>query len=254
MSLRAGIICVCTLAALPATASAQNLTLSPSVLELKGRAGQTTTQTLTITNSTSIELAFEIEVKDVIVRDGKRVFVNAGEVVGSIAATAVFSPKSLTVQPGLKGSAVVTVTLPAEAQSRAIVVMFRGTTKIPSGAKSSTASLGTLMTFAMTQNFSLSPAPLAVVAQSTTQNTAFEQAFHNDGTEPVVPKGIAVILDAAGALAGKAPFESQRLLPGERLTLRSDYAGELASGTYRVLATFEYEGKSLTQTATLIVR
>jgi hypothetical protein len=36
--------------------------------------------------------------------------------------------------------------------------------------------------------------------------------------------------------------------------LRSEYAGELAAGTYRILATFECEGKSLTQTAALVVR
>jgi hypothetical protein len=240
--------------ALAVSASAQNVTLSPAVLELKGRAGQTTTQTLTITNSTSIALAFEIEVKDMVVRDGKRVLVNAGEVPGSIAGTAVFTPKSLTVQPGLASSAVVTVTLPADTRSRAVVVLFKGVTKITNGVQTATASLGTLMTFAMTDHFSLAPAALAVVPQSATQNAAFEQAFHNDGTEPIVPKGIAVILDAAGALIGKARFETQRLLPGERLTLRSEYPGELAKGTYRVLATFEFEGKSLTQPATLVVR
>ena len=36
--------------------------------------------------------------------------------------------------------------------------------------------------------------------------------------------------------------------------MRAEYPGELAAGRYRVLATFEYEGKALTKTAEFVVR
>jgi hypothetical protein len=45
---------------------------------------------------------------------------------------------------------------------------------------------------------------------------------------------------------GKAPFEDQRLLPGERLLFRTEYPGELKAGDYRVFASFQYEEKVLT--------
>jgi hypothetical protein len=242
-------------AAIATPASGQNLTLSPSVIELKGRVGQTTTQTLTITNATNLDLAFELEASDVVVEDGKRVFVRAGDTAGGIAETAVFAPGGLLLSAGQTRTVMITLTLPPGASNRAIVALFKGTTRIPDGTTGATASLGTLMTFALSDHFSLAQvAPLVVIPQSTTHNAAFEQVLLNDGTEPIVLRGIAVILNAAGAIVGKALFDFPRALPGERVTVRSEYAGELAAGTYRILATFECEGKSLTQTAALVVR
>ena len=242
-------------AAIARPASGQNLTLSPSVIELKGRVGQTTTQTLTITNATNLDLAFELEASDVVVEGGRRVFVRAGDIAGGIAETAVFAPRGLLLPAGQIRTVTITLTLPPGASNRAIVAHFRGATRIPDGATGATASIGTLMTFALSDHFSFAPAaPLVVIPQSTTHNAAFEQVLVNDGTEPIVLRGIAVILNAAGAIVGKALFDSPRALPGERVTMRSEYAGELAAGTYRILATFESEGKSLTQTAALVVQ
>jgi hypothetical protein len=248
------VLCL-ALAAVATPATGQNLTLSPSVVALKGRVGQTTTQTLTLTNATKLDLAFDLEAQDVVVEGGKRVFVRAGDSAGGIAETAVFAPRVLLLPAGRIRTVSITVTLPPEASNRAIVALFRGTTKIPTGDTGATASIGTLMTFTLSDHFSLAQAaPLVVIPQSATRNAAFEQVLVNDGTEPIVPRGIAVILNAAGAIVGKAPFDSPRSLPGERVTSRSEYAGELAAGTYRILVTFEFEGKSLTQTAALVVR
>src|SRR4029079_2377351 len=90
----AGALCLLT----ASTAAAQSITLTPSVVQLKGRTGQTTTQTLTIGNMTTRELSFVLEARDVVVRNGTRQFVAAGEMAGSIAATAVFSPRALVVR------------------------------------------------------------------------------------------------------------------------------------------------------------
>ena len=43
------------------------------------------------------------------------------------------------------------------------------------------------------------------------------QWISNSGTEPVLPEGAAAALISNGALVGKAIFDPQRLLPGERL-------------------------------------
>jgi hypothetical protein len=63
-----------------------------------------------------------------------------------------------------------------------------------------------------------------------------------------------VIVDAAGVLRGRVPFQAHRLLPGESASLRAEYAGELPSGAYRALSTFEFEGRSATRTAEFVVR
>jgi hypothetical protein len=241
-------------AAAPLTA-APTLSLSPAVVPLKGRPGQSTRQTLSLTNGAAQTLAFDLEARDVVVRDGRRVFLEAGETRGSIAATAVFSTRRVKVAPGQTARVDVTLTMPAGAGPRAVVVLFRGRTRIAGDPRTgATASIGTLLTFALSDGYSLAPSPLSVRPQTASSNLAFEQAFVNDGTEPVVMKGVTVILSAAGAMVAKVPSPPHRLLPGERATMRSDFAGELASGRYRALSTLDFEGRALTSSAEFTVR
>src|ERR1700759_3310816 len=71
------------------TPAKSTIALAPAVIMMHGQPGQSTTQTLTISNQVNTELRFEIEAQDVIVRDGKRVFVRAGQLPASIAAQVV---------------------------------------------------------------------------------------------------------------------------------------------------------------------
>jgi hypothetical protein len=64
-----------------------------------------------------------------------------------------------------------------------------------------------------------------------------------------LPEGAAAILNSAGALVGKATFDPQRLLPGERLEFSAEYPGDLPAGTYRALCSFQFEGKTVTNEA-----
>jgi hypothetical protein len=100
---------------------------------------------------------------------------------------------------------------------------------------------------------SIRPGKLTVLAQTPARNAAFEQELANDGGEPLVPLGVAVILDRRGRAVGRSAFERRRLLPGERATFRTVYPAELPPGEYRVLATFEFEARVLTATAGLLV-
>lgn len=224
-----------------------SVSLSPAVVMVKCKLGQSYTQTLTITNQTQQELVFEMIPEDVLVRDGKRVFVAAGETPGGIAATAVFTRKEVVVEPLQSSSVNVTFTVPPQTQLRAAVAVFRGLTRISGpGAVTMTASLGALFTFTASENFRIETSPIAVSAQSATANLGISQILTNTGSEPVVTDGVAAVLDEAGAIVGKTSFEQQRLLPGEQLPLRADYSAELKVGRYRVLASFQYEAGVIT--------
>jgi hypothetical protein len=251
--MRAFLFVVCVLGVTVSSARAQKVTLSPSVIELKGTFAQSTTQTLTMTNQTAMELAFDMKAEDVVAVGGQRVFVAAGNLPRSIAATAVFSPARVVIPAGEFRSVAVTVTVPPGTASRAIVALFKGTTLIGTRA-AVTASLGTLMTFTLSDHVSVVPSDLFVMPQSDTRNAAFEIAFDNNGGEPVTPKGIAVILDSDGRIAGKVRFADQRVLPGERVRFRAEYPGELRKGRYRVLSTFEFVGQALTRSGSLVVQ
>ncbi len=225
-----------------------SISLTPAVVMAKGSFSQTLSQTLTLTNQTARDFAFEMVAEDVVVKDGKRIFVTAGETPNSIAASAVFTQKTVLVKPFSSASVDVRLTLPAETNIRAVVAMFRGTDKLPtsSGAVGMTASLGSLITFNLTDDVKLKPEPVRVIPASETANMKIAQWISNSGTEPVLPEGAAAVLNSNGGLVGKAIFDPQRLLPGERLEFSAEYPGELPSGKYRALCSFQFEGKTQT--------
>jgi hypothetical protein len=192
--------------------------------------------------------------QDVVIRDGKRVFVDAGSIPGSIAATAVFSQKAVTVQPGETAAVDLTVTIPLHTEQRAIVALFRGSDRIMRGGTAMSASIGTLLTFSLSDQRAFDTTDVTVVPQSATANASFTAALHNKGAEPLVARGVAAILDGGGKLVGKAPLTTRRLLPGEQTELRGDYQGELPRGHYRVLLTCDAEGQIVTRSAEMEVR
>jgi hypothetical protein len=153
------------------------LALTPSVIMTRGLPGQSVTQTLSLTNYTSMTFSFEMIAQDVIVRDGKRVFAAAGEVPQSVAGTAIFSKPTVTIAPGQTASVDVTVTLTKGTDIRAIVAIFQGTDKLNGGKGSvgMTASLGCLITFTapnsseVTSAFEVTSTEVTVHPQTETQ-------------------------------------------------------------------------------------
>lgn len=230
------------------------LSLSPAVVMLRGDYGQSTTQTLTFTNGTSRAFEFDLVAQDVAVRDGKRVFVDAGTIAGSIAATAVFSQKHLSIAPGQTAAVSLTVTLPPATSQRAIVAMFRGTNHVMSGNVPMSASLGTLLTFTVSDELTLTAEPLAVQPQSAAANLSFLQSCTNSGREPFVAKGVMAVLDERGALVGKTALAPHRLIPGESTKLAGEFGGELQPGRYRVSVTYDYEGRTTSRSAEVEIR
>lgn len=230
------------------------LSLSPAVVMLRGDHGQSTTQTLTLTNGTTRAFSFDLVAQDVVTVNGKRTFADAGSIAGSIAATAVFSQKHVDVPPGETVTATITVTLPPGTAQRAVVAMFRGTNKVMSGNVPMTASLGALLTFSVSDTIEMAASPLDVRPQSASANLGVSHACRNAGREPLVANGVMAVVNAQGALVGKSMLEPRRLLPGESTEIGGEYGGELDPGKYRVFVTYDYEGHTLTQSAEVEIR
>ena len=232
-----------------------SLSVSPAVVMLRGEVGQSTTQTLSFTNGTSQSLSFEMKALDAVVRDGKRLFVEAGTIAGSIAATAAFSPKLFTVAPRQTVHIDVTITIPPQPAVRAIAVMCHGTTTLGNGPLRMTASVGTLLTFALSGDLLAAEASaLTVRVPTASSNFSAAQQVANSGTEPMVATGMLAILDVKGALVGKQAIPPWRMLPGERTDVLVEYGGDLPSGRYRALVTYDLTDKTLTSSAEFIVR
>ena len=225
-----------------------SISLSPAVIMGKGSFGQGLTQTLTLSNNTGADLGFELLAQDMIVKDGKRVYVPAGELPDSIASTAVFSPKKVLIKAHTSGSVELRLTIPAKTDIRAIVAVFHGTDVLPtsSGNVGMTASLSTLLTFNLSENVKVQPEPAQVTPASASANMSITEWLNNSGAEPVLPEGTAAVLNEKGSLVGKASFAQQRLLPGERQQFVAEFPDQLPSGNYRALCSFQFEGKTQT--------
>ncbi|MGA3327593.1 MAG: hypothetical protein ABSF45_24295 [Terriglobia bacterium] len=239
----------------PDTTRPPTVALSPSVVMAKGIYGQGITEQLTLSNFTRSTLAFEMVAQDVVVKDGKRDFAPAGETRGGIAASAVFSPREVVVEPDSSVTAQVTFTIPPQTDLRAVVAIFRGKGIVATqGSVGMIASLGTLFVFTLSDNFKIEASPVSITPQTNSSNVTFNQWLTNTGSEPLLPEGAAAILNEAGALVGKVVIQSQRLLPGEKLLFKVEYSTQLDPGHYKVLVAFQYEGKTLTSSQDFTVQ
>jgi hypothetical protein len=233
--------------ATPADSPRASISLSPAVIMVRCKPGQGTTQTLTISNNTNAEVRFNLETQDVVVSDGKRSFSPAGLIANGIAATSVASPTAVVVKAGEDATVQVTFTLPPETTQRAVVTFFRGILAPQGdGVVGLGASLGTLITFNLSTDYKLESGPVQASLQTPEANAILSEELRNTGTEPVVPKGIIVILNESGKRVAKAPFKTQRLLPGERLIFSATNPARLAPGHYRTLSSFEFERRVFT--------
>lgn len=232
-----------------------SISLSPAVVMARGAFGQGLVQTLTLSNQTNTDFAFDLVAEDVVIQKGQRVYVPAGETEHSIAATALFTQNTVVVKAHTASTVDVRLTIPADTKIRAIVAFFRGANRLATSSTSVgvTASLGALLTFNLTDNVKLQPESVQVKPATETANLAVSQWMMNAGTEPVLPEGTAVILNSAGSLVGKTTFQPQRLLPGERLQFTADFPEQLAAGDYKVLCSFQFEGRTLTSDASFKV-
>ncbi len=145
-----------------------SIALSPAIIMVRCKPGQSTTQTLTIVNHTADEVRFNLETEDVVVHEGKRSFSPAGRIANGIASSSVASPAAVVVKAGEEASVQVTFTLPPGTEQRAVVTFFRGVVvHADKGAIGLGASLGTLITFNVSSDYRVESGPLASLTPDT---------------------------------------------------------------------------------------
>ncbi|HEY4903475.1 MAG TPA: hypothetical protein VIH89_08395 [Candidatus Sulfotelmatobacter sp.] len=231
------------------------LTLTPAVVMVKAKPGQTFTQELTLWNNTIYDLAFHMEAQDVVVRDGKRAFIPAGELPGSIARNAVFNDDDVIVPAAGSASTRVTVTVPDSPGPRAIACVFMGRT--PVGMQNTlamTASLGALVTFTINNDFHLQHEPLQISVDDDSQTITFHQMVKNIGLDPVVPAGVIAITNQHGALVARLPVSPLRLLPGESLEFTAEHPGLPKTGKYKATILMQHENALFSNAAEFTIK
>ena len=227
----------------PSVRTATSLALSPAVIMIRAKPGASSTHPLTITNLTNNKCRFVMEAFDVVVQGGKRVFVPAGETFGGIARSAIFNPPTLEMSPGESAQVKITLTVPPEPAVRAVAAIFHGQTALPGNGKLMvTGSLGTLITYSLSDKIAVRTGAPTVKPQTETSNLSLSEVLENFGREPVVIKGTLAILKNSGQLIGRVTIESHRLLPGEKFDSVVEYPNIIHRGQYRAMISFVHEG------------
>ena len=232
-----------------------SISLSPALISVHAKGGQAFSQDLTLWNNTTQKLAFQMEARDVVIRDGKRLFITAGETEGSIARYAVFNANTVTVLPGAYATVTVTVTVPSSPGPRAIVCLFMGKTILATRSSvAMTGSMGALFTFTLSDDLHIQSDPLQVSIDGDAKSVTFHQGLTNIGTDPVIPKGVMAVTSENGTLVAQLPVSGQRLLPGESLEVTAEHAGLFKSGRYRVMCLMENESSFFANAARFTIK
>ena len=238
-----------------------SISLSPALISVSAKPGQSFSQDLTLWNNTTLKLAFQMEARDVVIRDGRRSFLPAGETDGGIARYAVFNARTVTVLPGAYVSVTVTITVPANPGPRAIVCLFMGKTIVAARSVAAshslvamTGSMGALFTFTLSDDLHIQSEPLQVSIDGDAKSVTFHQGLKNIGTDPVLPRGVMAVTNENGTLVAQLPVSGQRLLPGESLEVTAEHAGLFKSGRYRVMCLMENESSFFANAARFTIK
>ncbi len=149
--------------------------------------------------------AFISRRKIVVVREGKRVFLPAGEEQGGIARSAVFTHEDMIAAPGNSVTTQVTITIPTAPGSRAIACIFMGKSLLSTSTSvTMTASLGALVTFNLGSNYRLESQPMQVQVDSDAKTLTFHEQVTNSGSDPKVPQGVYRVDQRARRISGAA--------------------------------------------------
>jgi hypothetical protein len=252
MNLTTFVLVVFSLIAAPAARCGQ-ITVSPASISLKGTAGQATTQTFKVMNMTDAALKFAVDVSDVQVKDGKRIFIPVDQSAVSLASMSTPALTTFELAPGEQQLVPVTFVLPKRTTTRAIAVFFRAQPRQAVEGPRVQLNLGVVVDFSTSDEVDLRLPTPDVTPPTASANAVITQQMANEGPEPASIRGVAAFLDENGRIVGKTIFEHKRLLPGEHDALHAEYSGTLSPGHYRVLCTLEYAGRTVTQTTELIV-
>jgi hypothetical protein len=231
------------------------ITLTPAVIMVKAKPGQTFSQELTLWNNTIYELRFHMEAQDIVIRDGKRIFLPAGELEGGIARNAVFSNDDVLALPGSSATTHVTVTIPPSPGPRAIACVFMGKSPIETkNALTMTASLGALVTFTLANDYHIENQPLEVQIDPDAKMLTFRELVKNVGSDPIIPEGVIAVTNESGSLIARLPVTSQRLLPGESSEFTAEHPGLPKTGKYKVTLLMQNESALFSNAAEFTIK
>ena len=262
------IILVCTFAAIlcvlgTSQAHGQTLGITPALVDAKVKRGATYTQAFTISNNTSTRLRLRSSAADFWYGEhNERIDALPGTQPRSASTWVQFSPAEQIIEPNSSAVVNAVITIPQTAAGGYYTVPIFETEAVDASlaatiGKTATAAVMIrfrgllLLTTEDATEYNVEVVNGRITAPTASTELKMELDLRNRSTAHASVRGIFAIVDTAGKLAGRGKIEEKRYLPGQRNTLKADWAGQLAPGRYTTIVTLTYDRAGLAP-ATLV--
>ena len=239
-----------------AQAQQDSMSVTPVSIEVKVKRGTSYTQRFTLTNNTGTRLRFRCSVLDVWYDErNNRITGNPGTLPRSASLWVQFIPGEVLVEPRTSIPVKAIITVPQTATGGYYTmpvfetVPVAASTHISPTLQGSTASASfsvrfrglMMITTLDASEYNVEILGGRIVPPSSSAEFLIELDLLNRSTAHVRVRGVFAILNASGNLVGRGTIQPKRYLPGQRNTLRTEWAGELPAGKYTSVITLSYE-------------
>jgi len=236
------------------TVRGQNsLGLTPAMIDADVKPGKSYVQEFTIVNNTGTRLRFRCFVNDYWYgENNERLVSRPGTQPRSASNWVQLSPSEIVIEPRSSGVVKAVISVPESAAGGYYTIPFfegEAADKPSEAQKNGTAAasvvvrIGGLLMLATENKSEYNVSVSDGKIQPPTASSPLEMQLHlkNSGTAHARVRGMFVILDAAGKIAGRGRIEEKKFLPGQRDLLSTTWAGELGSGKFTAIVTLSYD-------------
>ena len=233
------------------------IAISPSVIRLSGKPGQSQRATVRVTNNGDIATRVVTEVNDVgntVNEQGKlsRQYFPPGTLPFSCAKWTLLQEEEFSLNQKESKEVSFLVAPPADSSGgSACVIFFRGIplaenkaaggTDTPQAVIQIQPRLGAMIFYEIGGTVKRTGSLLSLAHEPPTSNEPLKlfYIFKNTGNADILITGTFYLLDENKALAAKGELEPVRTFPGDEGAGETKWTGTLAPGHYKMVITFE---------------
>jgi hypothetical protein len=240
----------------------QSLGLTPAMMEATVKRGGSYTNTYTLSNGTNSRIRVRASVSDYWYdENNQRITGRAGTLPHSASLWLQFTPSEIVIEPHSSGSVKAIITVPQGATGGYYTVpIFETEPADVSSRRAAGTAQATLqvrleglllLTTEAGTEYSVEVVGGQISPPTISSPLGMNLEIWNRSTTHARLRGVFALLDASGKLAGRGKIEEKRYMPGQRNSLKTSWAGELAPGHYTALITISFDRAGM-EPATLV--
>jgi hypothetical protein len=237
-------------AAIPAYT--QSVGLAPAQIVTDFKPGMPFEYSLNVANNGNETTELHVQISDFWYNEkNEKVFNAPGTSPRSAANWIQFVPEKFQVKPGGTQKMTAIITPPPDARGGYYAVLFVESKPVATNKQTEDGKrvftnmrIGclVLLTAKSSEAYNVSINDLKLVPPADNRSLSLTFALDNESNTHIFPQAKLAILSPDHKLVAKAESEIKRFLPGQKDSMKVDWAGELSSGDYTAVLSLVYGG------------